>query len=522
MSELPILIFGTEEAAEAAMHLFPSQAVMLCPESEIGSDGAERLRGQGYTYVTAWAPNAKWAGKLHAALKKVGITLRVVETPKSWGPYWSPADKMPPGVGPADLQDLLDQAQPWEVQMVKRLGSLRWSAVRNLAIPKTVWHWGPFFPEVPLGLLVSLPGHGKSILMIQLAVAIATGLPLFGFPTGTPGSVVIVALEDSRTTLHKRLAAAVRSYGAELTEEHHQLLDDNLRILFRSENPLAYESPEAHDMALTGLMEEIIAEASTCVAPLKIIFVDTFNNVHGGDENSAQETRPIIAAIYAMHTRCKCAVWALHHIKKSGTARSAPPLIERMDPELSRGSGAILGAVRAMDQLGWIYPKEASKVGLDPNNSARRYAILGLTKINDGPPSPWLLLEHTDNAGLWAPVVDGDKKLEELVRGQEAAKALTQLEAVLIDLSLGIKDHQVLAVKHWPDLPLDDAREKLKQALTDMRRVKRGWVQPREMTLTAAGFLKAQALRMAQDIRTGEASTFVSNPDDEGANNDAA
>lgn len=312
-----------------------------------------------------------------------------------------------------------------------RLDSLRWSAIRNLAIPETVWHWDPYFPEIPFGLLVSLPGHGKSILMIQLAVAIATGLPLFGFATGTPGSVVIVALEDSKKTLHKRLAAAVGSYGAAFAEEHHRLLDANLRIQYRSENPLAYESPEAHDMALTGLREEIIAEAQTCEAPLKITFIDTFNNVHGGDENSASETRPILAAIYALHTRLGCSVWALHHVKKVGTARNAPPLVERLDPDLSRGSGAILGGLRAQVQFGWIYPKEALKVGLEPVGAARRYAIMALTKINDGAPSSWLLLEHTANAGLWAPVPNGAEILARL-RGSDAIEKATTADLVLM------------------------------------------------------------------------------------------
>ena len=312
-----------------------------------------------------------------------------------------------------------------------RLDSLRWSAVRHLAIPKTVWHWEPYFPEIPFGLLVSLPGHGKSILMIQLAVAIATGLPLFGFPTGTPGGVVILALEDSKKTLHKRLAAAVESYGATFTEEHHRLLDANLRIQFRSENPLAYESPAAHDMALTGLMDEIIAEAETCEAPLQITFIDTFNNVHGGDENSAQETRLILAAIYALHTRLSCSVWALHHVKKVGTARNAPPLVERLDPDLSRGSGAILGGVRGQVQFGWIYPKEATKAGLEPDGAARRYAIMALTKINDGAPSPWLLLEHTANAGLWAPVPNGAEILARL-RGNDAIEKASTADLVLM------------------------------------------------------------------------------------------
>jgi hypothetical protein len=284
-------------------------------------------------------------------------------------------EEAPPNIWPDDDDLIEGQAGVdliGEKITANRLESLRWSAIRDQVVPKLKWHWEPYFPEIPFGALVSMPGHGKSILMVQIAVAVATGLSLFGFPTGEPGGVVIVALEDSKHTLHRRIKAAVEGYGIAFTEEHHQLLDANLRVLYRSENPLAYQSPEAHDMALTGLMDEIITEAGTITAPMAITFIDTFNSVHGGDENSAQQTRPIVAAIYALHTRLGCSVWVLHHLKKTGTARNAPPLVERMDPDLIRGSGAFLGAVRGGIQFGWIYPKEALKAGLEPDGAARR------------------------------------------------------------------------------------------------------------------------------------------------------
>ncbi|MBI1751865.1 MAG: AAA family ATPase [Acidobacteria bacterium] len=436
-----VLVVEGEKAADAAARLFPSMAVVTSPAGAKAAKKADwtPLRGR---QVVIWpdhdAPGLEYAAEVHAQLKALDVIARVVEVPSAWPAKFDLADPMPARVAPFTLQELIDQAQPWngsatmaEAVTAKRLDSLRWSAIRGMAVPKVEWHWNPFFPKIPFGLLVSLPGHGKSILMVQIAVAIATGLPLFGFPTGTPGGVVIIALEDGKDTLHRRIKAAVESYDAAFTEEHHRLLDMNLRVLFRSENPLAYESPAAHDMALTGLMEEIIAEANTCEAPLQTTFIDTFNNVHGGDENSAQETRPIVAAIYALHTRLKCSVWALHHLKKAGTARNAPPIPERMDPDGSRGSGAILGAVRGQIQFGWIYPKEALKVGLEPDGAARRYAIMGLTKINDGPPTPWLLLEHTANAGLWAPVPNGAEVLARL-RGSDAIEKATTADLVLM------------------------------------------------------------------------------------------
>ena len=433
-----VLVVEGEKAADAAARMFPTLAVVTSPAGAKAAKKADWAPLQHHN-VVIWpdndGPGLEFAGEVHALLKDLGVKARVVDVPKAWPAKFDLADPAPPGVTPFTYQEMLDQAQPWngstERVTTNRLDSLRWSAIRNQVVPKIKWHWEPYFPEIPFGLLVSLPGHGKSILMVQIAVAMATGLPLFGFPTGTPGGVVIIALEDGKDTLHRRIKAAVESYGATFTEEHHRLLDVNLRVLFRSENPLAYESPAAHDMALTGLMDEIITAATTCEAPLQITFIDTFNNVHGGDENSAQETRTILAAIYALHTRLSCSVWALHHVKKVGTARNAPPLVERLDPDLSRGSGAILGGLRGQVQFGWIYPKEAIKVGLEPDGAARRYAIMALTKINDGAPSPWLLLEHTANAGLWTPVPHGAEILARL-RGNDAIEKATVADQVLM------------------------------------------------------------------------------------------
>ena len=340
-----------------------------------------------------------------------------------------------PEEAPEDPRDIdlwagVDSITPAKAS-VPRLDCMRWSEMRGQPVPPVEYVWDPFLTRVAFGLIAGNSGHGKSILEVQIAVAIATGLPLFDFPVGAPGGVGIVALEDDHKALQRRISAAVDSYGSDFTEEHHRLLDANMRTLVRSKNPLAYLDPESLDMALAGLVEQIEQDMKTCEAPARLCIVDTLNAVHDGDENSAQETRPLVAAIFGLHARLGCSVYASHHLRKVGTARSAPPLTDRLDPDLVRGSGALVGAVRAVVQLGWIYPKEAAKVGLTPENSARRYAILALTKVNDGPPSPWLLLEHTANAGLWTPVPNGASILAKL-RGAEAVEKAGNADLVLM------------------------------------------------------------------------------------------
>ena len=127
----------------------------------------------------------------------------------------------------------------------------------------------------------------------------------------------------------------------------------------------------------------------------------------------------------------------------------------------------------------------------------RLYAILGLTKINDGAQSPWLLLEHSKNAGLWLPVPEGEQLLATL-RGGGAVEDLNKAEALLMDIHHGM-DRKALAEKHYPDDPKADT--KLKANLQALRR-RQGWLMNRTMDLTVIGFQKVQELKGRQSIET--------------------
>lgn len=190
---------------------------------------------------------------------------------------------------------MIDQAPAWdgaEVEDSTKPGCLRvltWNDFKGKPVPSISWDWEPFFPKVSFGVLASHPGHGKSILEVQIGVAKATGLPLFGYPTGTPGGVGILGLEDEDSVFHRRMAAAVASYGPLWTPEHDALLDANLRILREPKAPLEALDPEALNFTLANLAQRLAETMRTTQAPPAMLFLDTLNAVHPGDENSAAE-----------------------------------------------------------------------------------------------------------------------------------------------------------------------------------------------------------------------------------------
>lgn len=493
-----VLIVEGEKAADAARNLFPRCAVLTSGGADsAGAADWEPLRGR--RDVILWPdhdePGSKYAGAVAAQLKPFGINLRFVEVPSTFPPKWDLADPSP--VGPDELQRMMNQARPWaggeEGERARALDVLRWSDLKDKRVPPPRWLWDPFFPAVPFGILASHPGHGKSLLSLQIAVGTATGLPVFGLPTCGPAGAGILALEDDQNVIHRRLRAIVEAYGPTWTPVHDSLLDGNLRVMVRARTPLEGLEGTAAAHHLATLARELGSAMGNTQDPPAVLFLDTLNAVHGGDENSNTEVRALTAAVFGLHDALGCSVWALHHLRKSGGAKGGPSFTERMDPELVRGAGALVGSARAVVQFGWILPNEAGKANLETLNSQRLYAILGLTKVNDGSLSPWLLLEHSKLAGLWIQTVCGDEALA-VLRGGKAVEELGKAEALLLDVHAGL-DRKALAEKHYPDDP--KASDKLKSALQDLRR-RHGWIQKGNLELTVQGFEKVKALHGRQ------------------------
>lgn len=374
---------------------------------------------------------------------------------------------------------------------------LRWSELKDTPVPEVQWIWKPFFPRVSFGALVSHPGHGKSWLSLQIAVAVATGLPIFGEHTCGPAGAGVLALEDDKHVLHRRLKSIREGYGLAWTERHDTLLDQNLRAMVRARAPLEGLGQAAAAHELAQLAAELGRAMANTQDPPAVLFLDTLNAIHSGDENSNTETRQLAATIFGIGDTLNCSVWALHHLRKTGTGKQATALMDRMNPELVRGASAIVGSTRAVAQFGWITSGDATKAGLDPEGAERRYAILGLTKINDGPLSPWLLIEHQRSNGLMVPTHEGEKALA-ILRGGNAVKALKKYEALLLDIHAELTMAELIA-RHYPDDPR--GKDKLKAAVSDLR-TRHGWIERGVYNRTEAGLKKVLELQGRQAVET--------------------
>lgn len=210
---------------------------------------------------------------------------------------------------------------------------------------------------LPLGkaiILASPPGVGKSFLALKLSVALAsTPSPLqgaqfcFGGRVMTHGRVVIVSAEDDHEELHRRLAAITDTMPEKL---HIVSLPDVGHFSFLEGDVRSGLVPTQQ---WADLKAQIVA-----LGDVRLVVVDTLQALSIGDLNAAEIAQAIMNELTEVANRTGASVMALHHLAKGTAAASNGVLSAYLAMDAIRGSGAIVGAVRAAYCL-FPHPKGA-------------------------------------------------------------------------------------------------------------------------------------------------------------------
>ncbi|MYN47440.1 AAA family ATPase [Pseudoduganella sp. FT93W] len=223
-----------------------------------------------------------------------------------------------------------------------------------LGKPKSIsWLVEGIFPQAKAIILASPPGIGKSYLSLNLAVAVASAPSAlnpafcFGGQVKAHGRVVIVSAEDDYDELHRRLAAITKVMPARL---HVVSLPDNGHFSFLQGDARSGMSPTAQWSDLKKQIESL--------DEVRLVIVDTLQALSCGDMNAAEVAQAMMNELTEVANRTGAAVIALHHLTK-GTADAQRGLLSAQSAMDSiRGSGAIVGAVRAAYCL---FPHPAGK-----------------------------------------------------------------------------------------------------------------------------------------------------------------
>ena len=159
-----------------------------------------------------------------------------------------------------------------------------------------------------VGIVGGEPKCGKSFLALDLAVAVAAGVPcLRRFAADEPGPVLLFAAEDAGHIVRARLQGIASAAGARFETLDIAVIDvPALRLDHRADRQRLVETVER-------------------IRP-RLVVLDPLVRLHGVDENTVAEVAPILGFLRDIQRRFATAVVLVHHARKSGATRPGQAL----------------------------------------------------------------------------------------------------------------------------------------------------------------------------------------------------
>ncbi len=159
-----------------------------------------------------------------------------------------------------------------------------------------------------VGIIGGEPKCGKSFLALDLAVAVAAGVPcLRRFEADQPGPVLMFAAEDAGHIVRTRLQGIARAAGADFEMLDIAVIDvPTLRLDHRNDRQRLQETMER-------------------IEP-RLLVLDPLVRLHGVDENAVADIAPILGFLRDLQRRFGTAVLLVHHARKSGATRPGQAL----------------------------------------------------------------------------------------------------------------------------------------------------------------------------------------------------
>ena len=229
------------------------------------------------------------------------------------------------------------------------------------------WLVTGLWAEEAVGIIGGEPKCCKSFLALDLAVAVAAGVPcLRRFPVTRPGRVLLYAAEDALHIVRQRLEGLCLAAGVQLSSLDVQVITSpTLR--------LDLEADRAN-------LDETVAKLQP-----RLLVLDPFVRLHRIDENASGEVAPLLAFLRELQRRHAVAVALVHHAKKGGgRARAGQAL--RGSSEFHAWGDSNLYLRRQGDDLTLtVEHRAAASVPAIPLVLAERGAALALEVLDRTP-----------------------------------------------------------------------------------------------------------------------------------------
>jgi hypothetical protein len=142
------------------------------------------------------------------------------------------------------------------------------------------------------------PKVGKSLLVANLALSLATGADRIGFPIPTPRRVLICQFELPVPQFVARLAIMRRVLGA--AADQHLLVDTRAA---------------GHLLSASQGLNHFVSAARTAAAD--IIVLDPLYSTHDQDENDTRAMAALCQSLLRLRDAARAALIVVHHVRKS-------------------------------------------------------------------------------------------------------------------------------------------------------------------------------------------------------------
>jgi AAA domain len=171
------------------------------------------------------------------------------------------------------------------------------------------WLVTGLWSEQAVGIVGGEPKCCKSFLALDLAVAVAAGIPcLRRFAVPRAGRVLLYAAEDALHIVRRRLEGICATTGLSLA-------DLDIQVITAPSVRLDLDADRSS-------LQETVATLQP-----RLLILDPFVRLHRIDENASGEVAPLLAYLRELQRRHAVSVLVVHHAKKgAGRARAGQAL----------------------------------------------------------------------------------------------------------------------------------------------------------------------------------------------------
>lgn len=260
-----------------------------------------------------------------------------------------------------------------------------WSTARfEGEAPPITWLCEGTIPQAVPALFAAMGGVGKSFIALDLGLEIAASVALdypsrriLGGKVIGRGSVVVLNAEDSKDSIHRRLAAID-------PEDRRLRSDGRLFVIPMPEvgGPMPLVTGDRGEFRKTEKFEALLGQLET-IADLKLVIVDPLQAFVTADITKDPAAGQFMWSAFAeICARTGATVIACHHMRKEGMTRIDSSEAAR---EAIRGSTALIDGARATYALWPTAEEQALRVcaELGIEHQPKRVVSGAVVKSND-------------------------------------------------------------------------------------------------------------------------------------------